>query len=170
MTMELVYTPTREDITDAVRVQLRHGSFRVLRWLAPAAGVLAFVAVALLLTGPGEPDVGGAVLMGSLGLLVVVLGPLAVRLSARQVYAMISRQGEYRVVVGEDEIRWTTRDSEVVGRWQLTPRYAETPTQFVLFSGDKGRVGVAALPKRGLADPADVDRLRTLLDRNITRL
>ncbi|MEU8619822.1 YcxB family protein [Streptomyces sp. NPDC048623] len=170
MTMELVYTPTREDVADAVRVQLRYGSFRVLRWLMPVAAVLAFVAVALLLTGPGEPDVGGAVLMGSLGLLTVVLRPLAARLTARQMYAMIARQGEHRARVDEDGIRWTTRDSEVTARWQLTPRYAETSTQFVLFSGDKGRAGIAALPKRGLTDPGDVDRLRTVLDRNITRL
>lgn len=170
MAMELVYTPTREDLTDAVRMQIGYGPFRVLRWLIPVGAVLAFLAAALLLTGPGEPDVGGAVLLGGLGLLVLVLKPLAVRLTARQVFAMVERQGEHRATVDEDGVRWVTRDSEVTARWQLTPRYAETPTQFVLFSGDKGRAGLAALPKRGLADPADVDRLRALLDRNITRM
>ncbi|MGW8763275.1 hypothetical protein ACWGN5_12325 [Streptomyces sp. NPDC055815] len=168
--MELVYTPTREDITDAVRMQLRHGSFRVLRWLLPVGTVLAFLAAALLLTGPGEPDVGGAVLLGSLGLLTLVLRPLTLWLTARLMYAMIERQGEHRARIDEGGVHWTTRDSDVVARWQLTPRYVETPTQFVLFSGDKGRAGVAALPKRGVTDPADVDRLREVLDRNLTRL
>ncbi|GHA68602.1 YcxB family protein [Streptomyces termitum] len=168
--MELVYTPTREDIADAVRVQLRHGTFRVLRRVLPAASALAALAVVLLLTSPGRPDVGGAVLMGGLGLLTLVLLPVAARITVRQVYAMVERQGEHRAEVGEEEVRWTTGVSEVTARWRLTPRYVETPTQFVLLSGDKGRVGFAALPKRGLADPADVDRLRTLLDRNITRM
>ncbi|MFF5972085.1 YcxB family protein [Streptomyces sp. NPDC012769] len=168
--MELVYTPTREDIVDAVRVQLRHGSFRLLRWLMPLAAGLAFLATALLLTGPAEPDVGGAILLGGLGLLVVVLKPLTVRLTARQVYAMVERQGEHRASLDEDGVRWVTGVLETTARWQMTPRYFETPTQFVLLSGDKGRAGIAALPKRGLADPADVDRLRELLDRNITRM
>ncbi|MFI1809715.1 hypothetical protein ACH414_05155 [Streptomyces sp. NPDC020422] len=66
--------------------------------------------------------------------------------------------------------RRTTRDGEVVGRWSLMSRYTETPTPFVLLSADNGRVGVATLPERGLADPADADRLRTLPGRNITRL
>ncbi|MEV5970849.1 YcxB family protein [Streptomyces sp. NPDC051921] len=168
--MELVYTPTRADIADAVRVQTRHGSFRLLRWLLPVAAALAFLAVALLLTGPGEPDTGGAVLMGALGLLSAVLVPLSRLLTTRQLYAMIARQGEHRARVDEAGVRWTSQDCEVVAGWQLTPRYAETPTQFVLFSGDKGRVGLAALPKRALADAADVDRLRALLDRNIDRI
>ncbi|MER7515722.1 YcxB family protein [Streptomyces sp. NPDC126499] len=168
--MELVYTPTREDLVDAVRVQMRYGPFRVLRRLIPVAAVLAFLAAALLLTGPREPDVGGAVLLAGLGLLVVVLMPLAVRLTARQVYAMVARQGEHRASVDEDGVRWVTGISETAARWQLTPRYIETPTQFVLLSGDKGGAGVAALPKRGLADPADVERLRALLDRHLTRM
>ncbi|MFG3345274.1 YcxB family protein [Streptomyces sp. NPDC048018] len=168
--MELVYTPTREDVADAVRVQLRYGSFRVLRRLLPVGAVFAGLVVALLVTGPGEPNTGGAVLMGGLGLLCAVLPWLTVRLTTRQVYALIGRQGEFRARVDEDGLRLVTRDSEAVSRWPMTPRYAETATQFVLLSGDKGRVGVAALPKRGLADPSDVDRLRALLDRSITRM
>ncbi|MFD7980134.1 YcxB family protein [Streptomyces sp. NPDC059071] len=168
--LELVYTPTREDIVDAVRVQMRQGAFRVLRWLLPVAAVMAFLAVALMLTRPGEPEIGRAILLGGLGVFVIVLPSLSVRLTARQVYAMVERQGEHRVRVDEDGMRWETRDSELVSRWQLTPRYTETPTQFVLLCGDKGRAGACGLPKRGLADPADVDRLRALLDRNLDRL
>ncbi|WP_128643430.1 YcxB family protein [Streptomyces sp. SS] len=168
--MELVYTPTREDLADAVRVQMRHGSFRRLRWLLPSVAVLAFLVVVLMLTGPGGAEPGRVALMASLGLLAAVLGPVLPRLVARQMFPMVERQGEHRASVDEQGVRWVTRESEVVGRWQLMARYAETSTQFVLLSADKGGVGMAALPKRALADAGDVDRLREVLDRNATRM
>ncbi|MFF2566800.1 YcxB family protein [Streptomyces sp. NPDC058084] len=167
--MELVYTPTREDVADAVRVQLRHGAFRALRRLLPVAAVVAGLVVVLELFVAGAPDPVFVALMTGLGLLCAVLPWLTVRATARQVYALVGRQGEFRARVDEDGVRLVTRDSEAVSRWPMLPRYTETPTQFVLLSADKGRVGVAALPKRGLADPADVDRLRALLDRNLDR-
>ncbi|MFE7581262.1 YcxB family protein [Streptomyces gardneri] len=168
--MELVYTPTREDLVDAVRVQLRYGLFRWLRWVLPAAAVLAFLTVGLMLTGPGGAETGPLALMTSLGLVAAVLGPAMPRLVARLMFPMIERQGEHRASVDETGVRWVTGQSEVVGRWQLMARYAETPTQFVLLSADKSGAGVGALPKRAFADPADVERLRTLLDRNAARV
>ncbi|MFF0554672.1 YcxB family protein [Streptomyces sp. NPDC004266] len=168
--MELVYTPTRADVTDAVRVQMRHGWYRWLMRVVRTVAVLAALVMVLELFGPGDPKPAGAVRMAGLVLLLVVLGPLARWVTVRQMYALIGRQGEFRARVDEDGVRWTTRDSEVVHRWQLLSRYTETPTQFVLLSGDKGGVGVAALPKRGLTDPAEVDRLRQVLERNATRL
>ncbi|MET9379290.1 YcxB family protein [Streptomyces sp. NPDC002992] len=168
--VELVYVPTRADVADAVRVQMRYGMFRRLRWLLPAVAVLAVLVIALELFGPGEPDSGRVALMAGLGTLVAVIGPLTPRLAARQMFAMIERQGEFRARVDEQGVGWTTSDTETVTRWPMLPRYVETPTQFVLLSADKARAGAAALPKRGLADPVDVDRLRDLLDRSITRL
>ncbi|MFH8620750.1 YcxB family protein [Streptomyces vietnamensis] len=168
--MELVYTPTRADVSDAVRVQMKHGW---VRWLLRALRLVAALAALVLLLelfGPGGPKPGGAVRMAGFVLLLLSLGPAMRWLSTRQMYALIGRQGEFRARVDEDSVRWTTRDSEIVQRWQLLNRYAETPTQFVLLSADKGGVGVGALPKRGFADPADVDRLREVLDRNLTRL
>ncbi|MFD3942478.1 YcxB family protein [Streptomyces sp. NPDC058579] len=168
--MDLVYVPTRADVVDAVRVQLRHGMLRWLRWVLPPAAVLAFLVAGVELFGPGEPDRVFVALMTGLGVFVAVLGPLTPRLAARQVYGMVERQGEFRARVDEQGVSWTTRDTETANRWPMLPRYVETPTQFVLLTADKARAGVAALPKRGLADPADVDRLRELLDRSITRL
>ncbi|MEU9699812.1 YcxB family protein [Streptomyces sp. NPDC047981] len=168
--MELVYVPTRADVADAVRVQLRHGMFRRLRWVLPPTAVLAFLVVALELFGPGEPDRVWVAVMTGLGVIAAVLGPLTPWLAARQMYGMVERQGEFRARVDEQGVGWTTRDTETSHRWPMMPRYVETPTQFVLLTADKARAGVAALPKRGLADPADVDRLRELLDRSITRL
>lgn len=168
--MELVYTPTRDDVVDAVRVQMRFGTFRRARVLMRITTGLAAVALAVLFLAPGTPAVGGVFFLAVLGLMSLVLVPLMPRLTARQLFPMVERQGEQQARVEEDGVRWTTRDSEVVGRWGLMSRYAETSTQFVLLSADKGRVGVAFLPKRGLADAADLDRLRELLDRNITRI
>ncbi|MFF1505911.1 YcxB family protein [Streptomyces sp. NPDC058326] len=168
--MELLYTPTRADVADAVRVQMRHGLFRWLpRALWLVAALTALVA-ALELFGPGDPEAWPVLRMVGIALVLVVLGPLVRWGTARLMYAMIGRQGEHRALVDEDGVRWTTRDSEVVHRWQLLSRYAETPTQFVLLTADKSGVGVAALPKRGLVDPAGVDRLREVLDRNLTRM
>jgi hypothetical protein len=168
--MELVYTPTRADVADAVRVRMKHSWFRWLLRVLRLVAVLAALVLVLELFGPGDPKPAGAVRMAGFVLLLLVLGPLARWVTARQMYALIGSQGEHRARVDEDGVRWTTRDSEVVHRWQLLARYVETPTQFVLLSADKGGVGVAALPKRGFADPAEVDRLRHVLDRNITRL
>ncbi|MER8043089.1 YcxB family protein [Streptomyces sp. NPDC094032] len=169
--VELVYTPTRDDVFDAVRVQMRFGTFRRARVLMRITTGLAAVALAVLFfLAPGEPPVGGMVFLAALGLMGLVLVPLMPRLTARQLFPLIERQGEHQARVEEDGVRWTSRDSEVVGRWQLFSRYAETPDQFVLLSADKGRVGVAFLPKRGLADAGDADRLREVLDRNITRI
>ncbi|GAA3395842.1 hypothetical protein [Streptomyces roseoviridis] len=53
--MEPARTPTREDVVDAVRVQLRHGSFRALRRWGPVTAVPAAPVVALLLAAPAGP-------------------------------------------------------------------------------------------------------------------
>ncbi|MEU8763963.1 YcxB family protein [Streptomyces sp. NPDC048659] len=168
--VELVYTPTRDDVFDAIRVQMRFGTFRRARVLMRITSVLAAVALVVLLFAPGEPAVGAMVFVAALGVMGLVLVPLTPRLTARQLFPLIERQGEHRARVEEDGVRWTSRDSEVVGRWELFSRHAETPDQFVLLSSDKGRVGVAFLPKRGLADPADADRVREILERNTKRI
>ncbi|MFI8346362.1 hypothetical protein [Streptomyces sp. NPDC085596] len=49
------------------------------------------------------------------------------------------------------------------------PRYLETSRVFVLLSADRNATGFTVLPKHGLPDRASTDRLRTLLDRHITR-
>ncbi|MDV5145558.1 YcxB family protein [Streptomyces sp. SBC-4] len=69
----------------------------------------------------------------------------------------------------EDGGRWTCQDAETTIRWALLPRYVETPRLFVLLTAKQSGTGFAYLPKRGLADPADADRLRAILDRNITK-
>ncbi|MFF0432241.1 YcxB family protein [Streptomyces sp. NPDC004327] len=166
-----MYTPTREDVLDAIRVRMRtRPSGRRMRWLMPVTTVLAALVIVLKLTGPGEPDVGGIVLMIWLGLAAALLPTLVPRLTARQMYPMLERQGEFTARVDEEGVRFTTRESETASRWQMLSTYVETPTQFVLLTADKGGVAFATLPKRALAAPDDVDRLRAFLDARITRI
>ncbi|MEU7021728.1 YcxB family protein [Streptomyces sp. NPDC046203] len=167
--LELTYLPTRADVLDAVRVQMRYGSFRRVRWLIPFTPVMAALGV-LVEFGAGDADPVRVALLVGLGLFVPVFGKSVARLTAWQMYGLIGRQGEFRARVDGDGVRWVTRESEIANRWPMLPRYQETDTQFVLLTADKARVGVAALPKRGVAAPADVDRLRALLDRHATRL
>jgi hypothetical protein len=55
-------------------------------------------------------------------------------------------------------------------RWPILTRYAETDELFVLMTPDRYRVGIVVLPKRGVAEPADIDRLQAVLNRNATRV
>ncbi|GLX38207.1 hypothetical protein Sros01_42800 [Streptomyces roseochromogenus] len=55
-------------------------------------------------------------------------------------------------------------------QWSALGHYAETPAHFAVFSGDRQAIQVMVLPRRGLADPADADRLRAILDRHLTRV
>ncbi|MFE9930197.1 YcxB family protein [Streptomyces sp. NPDC005533] len=52
--------------------------------------------------------------------------------------------------------------------WRIFPWYFETDEFFAVKT--KNTRGVFVLPKRGAQDPADVDRVRALLDRNLRRI
>ncbi|MFE5487943.1 YcxB family protein [Streptomyces sp. NPDC056527] len=169
--VELVYVPTRAEVTEAVRIRLRHSPMgRLLRWLLPTAVVLCFLIVVWELAGPGEPELSKAFLFGGLGAFVLVLGPLIPRVTGRQMYGLVEPQGEFRAVVDDDGVSWTTRVSETTSRWAMLPLYVETPSLFVLLSADKAGVGVAALPKQGVSGPGELDRLRGILERHAKRV
>lgn len=169
--VELVYVPTRAEVTEAVRVRLRNSPMgRRLRWLLPTTGVLAFLVAAWELAGPGEPELSKVVLFGWLGVFVLVLGPAIPWLTGRQMYGLVQPQGEVRAVVDDAGVTWTTRVSETTSRWAMLPLYVETPSLFVLLSADKAGVGVAALPKQGVSGPGDLDRLRAILERHVKRV
>lgn len=89
---------------------------------------------------------------------------------ARRLYGYVKRHGTYRVTVTDAGVSATTDNSTTSVNWTAQPRYLETADAFYTFSGDKNAVGFNVLPKRAVRDPADVDRLRTLLDRNLTRV
>lgn len=108
--------------------------------------------------------------MAFLGLVALGVAEMVPWATTRSLFRLIRNQGESRAVVDEDGGRWTTRDTDATIRWGLLSRYVETPRLFVLLTAKQSSTGFAYLPKRGLADPADEERLRAILDRNITRV
>ena len=166
--VELVYSAEFGEVNEAVRVRLRATRWwRLLRWTARGACVLAFLVGGLALL---SDDPGKAVMFLVLGLVAVGAAELVPWATARSLFRLIAAQGEARAVVDEDGGRWTSRDTDTTIRWALLTRYVETPRLFVLFTDRTSGTGLAYLPKRGLAGPPDVDRLRAILDRNTARV
>ncbi|MFE7354281.1 YcxB family protein [Streptomyces sp. NPDC057543] len=164
--VELEYQPTRADFTGALQARAR----------ASAAGrrqrvLMALLAVMAVLTGALtvlDGDVLWLVLC-ALCVTVVVALPLTLRLTGRQLHRFAALQGMFRSHVYETGIRIVTEQSTMTVRWSVMPCYRETPELFVLLSDDKQATGLTLLPKRGLRDPGDLDRLRAVLDRHLRR-
>ncbi|MEV6202360.1 YcxB family protein [Streptomyces sp. NPDC051771] len=170
--VELAYPAILADVREAVRVSLKAALWwRVLRAAAYGSAALAFLIVALELLLPGDPDAGTVAKMAGLGTAAVVVVRLMVWAVARTVLRAARAQGgEARAVVDAEGGRWTSRDTETVVRWAMLTRYVETERLFVLLVPRRAGTGFAYLPKHGLADPADADRLRALLDRHSRRV
>ncbi|GHG01518.1 YcxB family protein [Streptomyces filamentosus] len=169
--IELAYLPALADVREAVRVTLDAARWwRALRLLAYGAAALALLVAALELLLPGEPDPGTVAGMAGLGAAAVAAVHLMGWAVARAFFLSVRAQGEARAVVDAEGGRWAARDTEQVIRWAMLPRYAETDRLFVLLTPRKTGSGFAYLPKHGLADPADADRLRALLDRHSNRI
>lgn len=90
-------------------------------------------------------------------------------LQARRLHRLAERQGDVCGTVDDTGVRLTTAHSSVSLDWHLYSRYVETPELFVLLSADKSAVGFVVLPKRAVADPEGVARLRAVLDRRLVR-
>ncbi|WP_370412689.1 YcxB family protein [Streptomyces fradiae] len=166
--VELIYTPTRADVVAALVARARKTrQARVMRWLCVYTTVMCLVLVVLK---AGSGNVPGAVPWGLLAPVVAALPAAQRRSSARQALKRLAPLGEFRTVVSDEGVHAAARGLERRTAWSAHPRYAEGAELFVLLTADRSATGLVVLPKRGLADPADVDRLRTLLDRNITRL
>lgn len=164
--VELAYLPSVADFTSALRARRRISrAGRTRFWVVGVAAlfVLAQAAVALA---------GHRVAKFPLIWIVctVVLLSLTPWLQARQVFRLAERQGTFRVVVTDAGVTVTTDNTTTSVNWVAQPRYRETADVFALFSADRNAVGFTVLPKRGVQHPADVDRLRALLDRNLTRV
>ncbi|WP_328881774.1 YcxB family protein [Streptomyces sp. NBC_00299] len=164
--VELVYQPTVKDLDQALRARLRASrSGRMQRWLPGAMAVLALLMLALVIaTGSGSPIV-------ILWLLVAAVMVAAIPwFQARQLHRFAQRQGTCRTLVTDTGVSIANDAGTTTINWAGMPRYAEAAEVFVLLSGDNTAVGVAVLPKRGIQEPADADRLREILDRNLTRV
>ncbi|MFF3888837.1 YcxB family protein [Streptomyces sp. NPDC001914] len=163
--VELEYRPTVGDLSSALRA--RRGVSKAGRrqfWVLGGAAVVVAVEVALKLAGQDASTlpVIWLVVFGSL----LALSPW---LQARQFHRLAERQGTFRVAVTDAGVTVATDNSTTVLNWVAQPRYRETQDAFVMISSDKNAVGFTVLPKRAVRTPEDVDRLRAILDRNLTR-
>lgn len=170
--IELTYPAVLADVREAVRISLDAARWwRVLRRVAYGTSVLAFLVAALELLLPGDPDAGTVSQMAGLGAGLVVMVRLMPWAVAQTFFRAARAQGgEATAVVGAESVRWTAREADTAIRWGLLTRYVETDRLFVLLTPRRTGSGFAYLPKHGLADPADADRLRALLDRHSSRV
>ncbi|MGW5346156.1 YcxB family protein [Streptomyces sp. NPDC004050] len=167
--VELVYEVTTADLAQAIRVRnTATPELRRQRWLVPLVGVM------LVALGGGTLAVGQpvpkslAVLAG--GLVICGLALFGPRLQARAFAGLLARAGDTRTRVDGTGILVATARSSTRLEWGAQPAYAETADTFVLLDVAKGAAAMTVIPKRGVREPGDVDRLRTLLDGRLRRL
>ncbi|RPF33335.1 YcxB family protein [Streptomyces sp. TLI_185] len=164
--VELVYQPVAGDFSGALRERRRFNrAGKIQRW------AIGFIAVALVI------EIAGALAGGHIDWFPLIWLPLCAgllllmpQLQARTVLKIAARNGTYRATVTDAGLTMTTDNSTTSVNWAAQPRYRETKDAFFTFSDDKNATCFTVLPKRGLQDPADADRLREILDRNLTRV
>ncbi|BDM69360.1 hypothetical protein HEK616_28470 [Streptomyces nigrescens] len=166
--VELAYRPTVGELASALRARARStgvGRFQrgALVWTVAVSTVGALLSAA----GSGRHGTRWELYVG---VVVFVAFMTAVPwLQARRLHRLAERQGDIRGTVDDTGVRITTAHSSGSHDWHLYSRYVETPELFVLLSADKSAVGFVVLPKRAVADPEEVDRLRAVLDRRLVR-
>ncbi|MFJ3302200.1 YcxB family protein [Streptomyces sp. NPDC086549] len=162
--VELVFQPVAGDFVGVLRERRR---FNRAGRINKAA--LALLAVTWALSA-GRAVTGGhadwfLLLYLPLAAGLLLLGP---RLQARRLMKVVARNGVHRVTVTDAGMTMVTDNSTASVNWVAQPRYRETEDAFFTFSDDKNATCFSLLPKRGLPDPADADRLREILNRNLT--
>lgn len=165
--VELVYRPRAEDFVAALRARGRVSrSARRQKWLIGLVlGFGALVVGSALAKGDSLPYPMLAGMVFALFLLV-----FQPRLVARQFQRLAERRGEFRVTVTDTGVSVVTDDASTSLNWTVQPRYRETADGFYMFSSEKNALNFTVLPKRGLRDPADADRLRAILDAHLSRV
>ncbi|MFC9929499.1 hypothetical protein [Streptomyces sp. NPDC127190] len=164
-TVELAFRLEARDFVSALRARRK-----ISRSSRLATGVLGLMFLAFALTAAAELAGGRVDLFPVLMMIYCGVG-LAVTpvLQARRLARVAEVSGACRVTVDEEGVTVRAEHVTVVQEWGARPVYRETADSFALFSGDRNARCMTLLPKRALTDPADVDRLRSLLDRHITR-
>lgn len=167
--VELRYRPTTTDMAEALRARNRTRAGRRQRRPFILVSLLGPVLVAVLIAQDGGTT---PVTTGLLGGVVfcwayVLFGH---RMLARAYRGALDAAGDCRTVLDGDGVAVAGTLASSHHQWAALAYYAETPAHFAVFSGDKQAVMVLVLPKRGLAAPADADRLRAILDSNLTRV
>ncbi|MFF4796971.1 YcxB family protein [Streptomyces sp. NPDC001351] len=164
--VELSYQPVAGDFAEALRERRRFNrAGKIQRW------AVRFIAVVFAI------EIAGALAGGHVDWFPVIYLPLFTgllllkpQLQARTVVKIAARNGTYRATVTDAGLTMTTDNSTTSVKWAAQPRYRETKDAFYTYSDDKNATCFTVLPKRGLQSPADADRLREILDRNLTRV
>ncbi|EST18509.1 YcxB family protein [Streptomyces roseochromogenus] len=166
--VELAYRPTAGELASALRARAKStgaGRFQrgALIWTVAVTAISALLSA----VGSGHRDTPWPLYAG---VVVAAAFMTAVPwLQARRLHRLAERQGDIRGTFDDTGVRLTTAHSSASHDWHLYSRYAETPELFVLLSADRASVGFAVLPKRAVAAPEEVDRLRAVLDRRLVR-
>ncbi|MFE7184126.1 YcxB family protein [Streptomyces erythrochromogenes] len=162
-----VYELTLADLQGVVRVRARRtAAGRVETLLIPLATTAPVVVFALFRGLLPVAVATGAVLGLGAGILGVVRSRRGL---ARRLHAVWAAYGQCRTVVDDRGAATTGETMSYTADWKLFTHYAETPDLFVLVGGPRASC-LAAVPKRGAEGPADVDRLRAILDAHLRRL
>ncbi|GGT09176.1 hypothetical protein GCM10010254_32300 [Streptomyces chromofuscus] len=165
--VEFVYRPTAADFEEALRARARRSpSGRAQALMAPLVAAIAVSVFSVLQDAPLPVWIISLVLTVPIAFWATVRG---LRTMARRLFSIVDPYGQCRMVADDRGAVSTGERVSFTVEWTVFREYLETPGLFVLLGGDRA-AGVAVLPKRGAQDPADVDRLRAILDRNLKRL
>jgi len=165
--VEFVYRPTAADFEEALRGRARRSSAgRVQVLMAPLVGLVALV----LFSVQGDTTLPVFIISLVLSMAAISWGTVrGLRTMARRMFSVMEPYGHCRMVADNRGAVTTGERASFTVDWGVFREYLETPGLFVLLGGERA-AGVAVLPKRGAQNPADVDRLRAILDRNLKRL
>ncbi|MER5769808.1 YcxB family protein [Streptomyces sp. NPDC001985] len=162
--VELVYRPQPSDTLAGLRVRERvKRTGLLLRW----GFLLLWVGQWLVPTvSRGSADAVSTALV--LFVALIVWG--YPRAQAAHVQRLVGWQGEYRVTVSPAGITCRTDHGTLIQKWSVFQGHRETAGHFVLLSRDPGMMFVGVLPKRGLREDGDPERLREILDLHTPRV
>jgi hypothetical protein len=156
--VQLVYRPQSADTRVGMRVRER-----IKRTPLVLRGVLLALSVGFWLLTID--------LVSTILLLFVVLWMWGYpRLHVAYVQRIIGWQGEYSATVSAAGITCRSDHSTLVQKWSVYQGYRETVGHFVLLSRDPNIMWLEVLPKRGVHEAGDLDRLRAILDQHTTRV
>lgn len=169
--VELGFTMTAADLRHGAHARRKAtfgGRVRlVLPYVTAILGTLTLAAgIALARSGPALYGNAAVVIMLSIvGLVVVGAQQLA---NWRFWRRLAELTGNVRASIDDTCVRIANDDSASVNNWSAYGSFVETDRAFVLLSPDKRRIAFTVLPKRGLVQPTDAERLRAILVRNLT--
>ncbi|MQY10244.1 hypothetical protein SRB5_03510 [Streptomyces sp. RB5] len=164
MTLEFEFQ--REYFVEAIKVVLRKRRFGFLYQPAflTLFGALSVLVLALELAD-GDVSVPALILP-----LYAVLLPLWPHWAAKASLKANEHQGRLRLTADDQGLQLEGAHARTQTGWGNYGSYVETPRAFVLRSPDRGGRCAMVLAKRGAGHPADVDLLRAILDRHLTRV